>query len=325
VGGGGRRGSRQTLRARRSVRAEENEIIWGIPLAYDLVRLEMARIAAEADVEPTRISFVESLRLIRNEWEWLTVTSAGAVPNRLETMRRNIKRSSVCAWRYLSAGVARAQSVCSDFARWSPTARRTDESLHRATLACSGAESAAIGQTGDCLAQATLLACRCARYVREGGRAMRLLLRRRQALSGAEAYRIRSREAVCQTRLGQNIRLLCRWHNLLHARKCFGSLHISAKLPPEGAPSRRLEREDDQGQRHRRVDERFSARGRFAASRLHFCLSQSDRERAGRCHWVRISARCPKRFCPSNVRLQKANRSARTAFTERQTLRAAKG
>jgi len=28
----------------------------------------------------------------------------------------------------------------------------------------------------------------------------------------------------------QNIRLLCRSHNLLHARRCFGSLHISAKI-----------------------------------------------------------------------------------------------
>jgi len=46
----------------------------------------------------------------------------------------------------------------------------------------------------------------------------------------------------------QNIRLLCRSHNLLHARRCFGSLHIG-----------------------------------FAASRLHFCLSQSGRDRADRC------------------------------------------
>ena len=38
----------------------------------------MARIAADADVEPTRISFVESLRLIRNECEWLTVTGLGS-------------------------------------------------------------------------------------------------------------------------------------------------------------------------------------------------------------------------------------------------------
>lgn len=66
--------------------------LWGILLAYNLVRLEMTRIAAEAEVEPTRISFVEALRLIRDEWEWLTVTSPGAIPKRLETMRRNVKR-----------------------------------------------------------------------------------------------------------------------------------------------------------------------------------------------------------------------------------------
>ena len=41
----------------------------------------MARTASEADVEPTRISFVESLRQIRDEWEWLTVTSPGAIPS----------------------------------------------------------------------------------------------------------------------------------------------------------------------------------------------------------------------------------------------------
>jgi len=43
----------------------------------------MARMAAEARVEPTRIRFVEALRLVRNEWEWLTVTSPGAIPKRL--------------------------------------------------------------------------------------------------------------------------------------------------------------------------------------------------------------------------------------------------
>lgn len=66
--------------------------LWGILLAYNLVRLEMESIAKEADVEPTEISFIESLRLIRDEWEWLSVTSPGAIPKRLESMRRNVKR-----------------------------------------------------------------------------------------------------------------------------------------------------------------------------------------------------------------------------------------
>ena len=66
--------------------------IWGVLLAYNLVRLEMQSIAKQARVEPTRISFVEALRLMRDEWEWLSVTSPGAIPKRLETMRRNLKR-----------------------------------------------------------------------------------------------------------------------------------------------------------------------------------------------------------------------------------------
>lgn len=66
--------------------------LWGILLAYNLVRLEMARVAKIAKVEPTRISFVESLRLIRDEWVWISVTSPGAIPKRLASMRANLKR-----------------------------------------------------------------------------------------------------------------------------------------------------------------------------------------------------------------------------------------
>ena len=66
--------------------------VWGILLTYNLVRLEMESIAKEARIEPTRISFVEALRLIRDEWEWLSVTSPGAIPRRMDTMRRNVKR-----------------------------------------------------------------------------------------------------------------------------------------------------------------------------------------------------------------------------------------
>lgn len=66
--------------------------IWGILLAYNLVRLEMESIAREEKIKPTRISFVESLRLMRTEWEWLSVASPGAIPKRLATLRRNVKR-----------------------------------------------------------------------------------------------------------------------------------------------------------------------------------------------------------------------------------------
>ena len=57
--------------------------LWGILLVYKLVRLEMASIAREAKIAPMRISFVEALRLMRDEWAWLSVTSPGAFTKRL--------------------------------------------------------------------------------------------------------------------------------------------------------------------------------------------------------------------------------------------------
>jgi len=66
--------------------------LWGILLAYNLVRLQMASIAREENIKPTRISFVESLRLMRTEWEWLSVASPGAIPKRLAALRCNVKR-----------------------------------------------------------------------------------------------------------------------------------------------------------------------------------------------------------------------------------------
>ena len=62
--------------------------LWAIALAYNLVRLEMERIADEADVAPARISFVMSLRLIRDEWMWAAASNApGAIPRNLRRLR----------------------------------------------------------------------------------------------------------------------------------------------------------------------------------------------------------------------------------------------
>src|SRR6185503_6891145 len=56
--------------------------LWGIALAYNLVRLEMERVAVEANVPPTRISFVASLAMIREEFLLLSLRSMtpGAIP-----------------------------------------------------------------------------------------------------------------------------------------------------------------------------------------------------------------------------------------------------
>lgn len=66
--------------------------MWGLLLAYNLVRLEMERVADETGVSPLRISFVAALRLVVDEWSWSTTTaSPGAIPRHLTDLRDKIR------------------------------------------------------------------------------------------------------------------------------------------------------------------------------------------------------------------------------------------
>lgn len=66
--------------------------LWGLLLAYNLVRLEMERVADETGVSPLRISFVAALRLIVDEWHWSTGTATpGAIPRHLTDLRDKIR------------------------------------------------------------------------------------------------------------------------------------------------------------------------------------------------------------------------------------------
>jgi hypothetical protein len=80
----------ETLRSK-SPRGIAQEL-WGIGLVYNLVRLEMERIAAAADVPPTRISFVMALRLIKDFWFYASLNSPGMIPKRLHKLRLEILR-----------------------------------------------------------------------------------------------------------------------------------------------------------------------------------------------------------------------------------------
>jgi hypothetical protein len=69
----------ETLRSRKADMIMQE--IYGILLAYNLVRLEMAAVAKVVNLPPTRVSFVLSLALIRDEWLWSVITkSPGAIP-----------------------------------------------------------------------------------------------------------------------------------------------------------------------------------------------------------------------------------------------------
>ena len=65
--------------------------IWGLLIAYNLIRLEIARVADEAGVSATRISFINVFRMICDEWLWCAIASPGAIPRHLRNLRKQLK------------------------------------------------------------------------------------------------------------------------------------------------------------------------------------------------------------------------------------------
>lgn len=68
--------------------------LWGIAIAYNLVRVEMERTAIEAQVPPTRISFTGALAVLRDELGRMGGPRflPGTIPKRLQGLRRDLKR-----------------------------------------------------------------------------------------------------------------------------------------------------------------------------------------------------------------------------------------
>ncbi len=83
----------QRLEAIRSRRPDTvAQELWGLLLAYNLIRLEMERVADETGVAPTRISFIAALRLVIDEWSWSNNSTApGAIPRHLTDLRDKIR------------------------------------------------------------------------------------------------------------------------------------------------------------------------------------------------------------------------------------------
>lgn len=61
--------------------------VWGLAVAYNLVRHEMEAVAEDCGVAPRRISFRGSLRLIRDLFLWAEVASPGKLPKMIRDMR----------------------------------------------------------------------------------------------------------------------------------------------------------------------------------------------------------------------------------------------
>lgn len=61
-------GQAMTLRSQQPDGVKQE--LWATLLMYNLIRLEITRIADEAKVQPCRISFITALRYIVDEWLW---------------------------------------------------------------------------------------------------------------------------------------------------------------------------------------------------------------------------------------------------------------
>lgn len=97
--------------------------LWGILLAYNLIRLEMERTADDLGVEPTQISFVSAMRLVCDTWVWCSIASSGAIPARLNTMRDLFTRLVLPARRSVRSYPRAVKIKMSNYARKLPTSR----------------------------------------------------------------------------------------------------------------------------------------------------------------------------------------------------------
>ena len=66
--------------------------IWGLLLAYNMIRLEIERAAAEINVSPLRISFVHAMRSMKATWlVAATLHAPGRYGERLRSLREDVK------------------------------------------------------------------------------------------------------------------------------------------------------------------------------------------------------------------------------------------
>lgn len=98
-----------------------NQEMWGLLIAYNLVRLEMQRLAGELGVVPTRVSFVASLRHCVEQWHWATMLAPGSIPSHLATATDRM-RTFVLPKRRPERSFPRAVKIkMSNYARKVPT------------------------------------------------------------------------------------------------------------------------------------------------------------------------------------------------------------
>jgi len=74
----------EALRSQAPTRVEQE--VWGLLLAYNLLRLVMSRAAPRAAVAPLRLSYRHALLALRGFWHTAWLSPPGVLPRRLEAL-----------------------------------------------------------------------------------------------------------------------------------------------------------------------------------------------------------------------------------------------
>lgn len=110
----------ETLRSKSPTSVAQE--MWGLLTAYNLVRLEMERIADELKIAATRVSFVAALRFITEAWWSAVHTDApGALPKRIGSMRDKIRQYVLPPRRHERTFPRAVKLKMSNYARKVPT------------------------------------------------------------------------------------------------------------------------------------------------------------------------------------------------------------
>jgi hypothetical protein len=78
----------EALRSRAPERIRQE--LWGLMIAYNLVRLEMERVAQRIGLPPSRIGYRPSLLMIRNFWLAAWQVETGNLPRRLDILHDDV-------------------------------------------------------------------------------------------------------------------------------------------------------------------------------------------------------------------------------------------
>lgn len=82
---------REEASLRSKAPARISQELWGLAIGYNLVRLAMARVAAQAGVPPARISYRHALNFIRVFWLTAWMSSPGVLPRRLDALHEELR------------------------------------------------------------------------------------------------------------------------------------------------------------------------------------------------------------------------------------------